>query len=239
MRVRAVVGVALGATGVLAIGVWLGGQRAAAHVPPTTPAPVHATAPTLPASLSPRARAAARASTPQLPAKPMVPGLAEDLRDPDPRVRRTAIDETDDARVLADASRDASLDVAVAATEGLARLYRDGAIDARELVARAGDAPAKVRVAAINGLGLVPSPDSAAALAQLLATGGEIERRSAAIVLVHQDPHLAVPALIGALRDADDNVRMNAREALRTIARGRDLGDDAGAWLQWWQARAR
>ena len=39
--------------------------------------------------------------------------------------------------------------------------------------------------------------------------------------------------------DRDDNVRMNAREALRSIARGRDLGEDAGAWSRWWQARAR
>jgi hypothetical protein len=231
MQARAIIGLAIGASGVLALGIWLGTQRASAQAP-TSAAPTRIDEPLRPA---PNARGRA----PQLPARPIAPGLDEDLRDPDPRVRRTAIGETDDVRVLGAASRDDNLDVAVAATEGLARLYRDGAIDARELVARASDAPAKVRVAAINGLGVVPSRDSAAALVQLLASGGELERRSAAIVLVHQDLQTAVPALIAALRDSDDIVRGNARESLRTIARGRDFGDDAAAWSRWWQARAR
>jgi HEAT repeat protein len=96
-----------------------------------------------------------------------------------------------------------------------------------------------VRGAAIKGLGVGASPDRAAALADLLARGTDIDRRSAAIVLVHQDPAVAVPALISALGDADDVVRSNARESLRAIARGRDLGPDAAAWSRWWQARSR
>jgi len=56
---------------------------------------------------------------------------------------------------------------------------------------------------------------------------------------VHQDPEVAVPALIDALADADEVVRANALEALRGRARGRDFGSDAGAWRAWWQSRSR
>jgi HEAT repeat protein len=246
---RSTLGLVLGAAGVLAFGIWLGGQRASAdhsadHASGRAAdqasgrAADHASGRA--ADLA-SARAAAR--SPQLATKPLAPGLAEDLRDRDPLVRRNAIAElaasgTADPRILVEASRDADLNVAVAATEGLGALYRDGRISAAELLARADrNAPAKVRVAAINGLGTLATEDSAKALIALLANGSEIERRSAAIVLVHQDPALAVPALIAALRDSDENVRMNARESLRTFARGRDLGDDPQAWSQWWQRR--
>ena len=47
----------------------------------------------------------------------------------------------------------------------------------------------------------------------------------------------AVPALIRALADADEYVRMNAVESLKHFARGRDFGQDAAAWLRWWQSR--
>ena len=66
-----------------------------------------------------------------------------------------------------------------------------------------------------------------------------MERRTAAILLAHQDPELAVPALIGALGDADEYVRSNAVEALRARSRGREFGLDAAAWRAWWQARPR
>jgi HEAT repeat protein len=174
-----------------------------------------------------------------------MPGLAADLRDPDPKVRRNAIAElatsndADPATLLA-ASRDANLDVALAATEGLGALYRDGKITAADLVARATDAstPPKVRVVAINGLGAVSSPESAAALGELLHSSDEYARRSAAILMVHQDPAIAMPALIAALGDADENTRANAHESLRALARGRDLGDDPAAWRRFWAERA-
>jgi HEAT repeat protein len=175
-----------------------------------------------------------------------MPGLAADLRDTDPRVRRNAIAElaasgSPDPATLLAASRDANLDVALAATEGLGALYRDGAISAQDLVARATDAsaPDKVRVVAINGLGAVASPESAAALADLLRSNDEYARRSAAILMVHQDPTIAMPALITALRDTDENTRTNAHESLRSLARGRDLGDNADAWQRWWNERTR
>ena len=90
----------------------------------------------------------------------------------------------------------------------------------------------------MNGIGLVASPDGATLLADLIAHGNEIDRRSAAILLVHQDPMTAVPALIGALADTDDVVRGNAHASLHAFARGRDFGQDAAAWQRWWQSRA-
>jgi HEAT repeat protein len=90
----------------------------------------------------------------------------------------------------------------------------------------------------MNGLALVTSPDAATVLVDLLAHGTEIDRRSAAILLVHQDPMISVPALIGALADADEVVRGNAHESLHAFARGRDFGQDAAAWQRWWQSRA-
>lgn len=224
-----------GAVALFGFGIWLGAQRAAAEQPHVT---AQVDRPALPALRATRPVVLASA-------KPAMPGLEQDLRDPDPRVRRNAIaelatsDAADPATLLA-ASRDANVDVALAGAEGLGALYRDGRIGADKLGALATDpaAPAKVRVVAINGLGLVPSPEGAAALAELVHSADDYAKRSAAILLVHQDPAVAVPALIGALRDSDENTRQNARESLRTLARGRDLGDDASAWQRWWADRA-
>jgi HEAT repeat protein len=231
------IALAAGGIALLGVGIWLGGQRAAADQPHVI-------------SLERPAPAALRATRPLMPTtnrtiSAAMPGLDQDLRDPDPKVRRNAIaelastEDADPATLLA-ASRDANVDVALAGTEGLGALYRDGKLGADQLVARATDAnaPAKVRVVAINGLGLVPSPESATALAELVQSSDDYAKRSAAILLVHQDPAIAVPALIGALRDSDENTRSNAHESLRTLARGRDLGDDAGAWQRWWASRA-
>ncbi|HEY5948201.1 MAG TPA: HEAT repeat domain-containing protein [Kofleriaceae bacterium] len=241
MRGTAIFGLVLGGAALLATGVWLGGRASADHGIGERPAKAQVSQ----HDRTPPDRAARAAHPPALPQPAVAPGLADDLRDNDPLVRRNAIAElaatgAADPRVLAEASRDSDLNVAVAATEGLGTLYRDGQVPASELVARLRDgAPLKVRVAAINALGVVASVDSADALIDLLAHGSEIDRRSAAIVLVHQDPAVAVPALIAALRDSDENVRMNARESLRTFARGRDLGSEADAWSRWWQTRSR
>ena len=219
-----------GAAAVLAFGVWLG------HTASSSPATPVATSVTIPA---PVPRAPTRAATPAL-ASHVTPGLAIDLKDPDPKVRRAAIAEVSDPQLLLAASRDGNIDVAVAATEGLGSLYRDGRITAKDLADRITDRALadKVRVTAMNGLGLVSSPDGAALLVELLARGTELDRRSAAILLVHQDPMTAVPALIGALGDADEVVRGNAHESLHAFARGRDFGLDATAWQRWWQSRA-
>jgi hypothetical protein len=247
------IALATGGVALLGFGIWLGGQRASAEQPrgrePVDNAPATSVARATPGS--PHAPVASLHATPSpaMPAstvKQALPGLEVDLRDEDARVRRNAVAElaasdAADAATLLAASHDPSLDVAVAATDGLGTLYRAGKISAADLVARASDpsAPAKLRVVAINNLGLVASPESATALADLLRSGDEYARRSAAILLVHQDPAVAVPALIGALRDADGNTRDNAREALRMLARGRDLGDDADAWQRWWSERSR
>jgi HEAT repeat protein len=215
----------------VAFALWLGHATAAAPtVAPvvSTPAPVVARA----------ARAPAIVHT-------VAPDLAADLHDANPRVRRAAIaelahsDASDPATLLA-ASHDGDLGVAVAATEGLGTLYRDGRIEAHDLAVRVTDhaLPEKVRVTAMNGLGVVASPDGAALFRDLISRGDATERRSAAILLAHQDAAVAVPALIGALGDADDVVRADAAESLRHFARGRDFGQDATAWSRWWQSRS-
>lgn len=178
---------------------------------------------------------------PALPAASQVPGLAEDLKDPDPKIRRAAVREAEDAPSLLVASRDRDLEVAVMATEALGKLHAKGEVPVAEMIARATDhaLDERVRVSALNGLGLVASPEAGQMLAELVHRGDTLERRSAAILLVHQDPAVAMPALIDALADADEVVRANALEALKARARGRDFGSDAGAWRSWWQSRSR
>jgi hypothetical protein len=239
---RKIIGIACGGIVLVGIGVWLGRSSLTPSHDAAAPTaqsdrPVRMTAPAA------HARVQTRPSVPSHAVAPS-PGLEIDLRDPDPRVRREAVAEiaasdAPDPKILLAASRDRDLGVGVAATEGLGKLYRDGQLPASELVARISDhgLDDKVRVTAINALGLVDSPDSAAALVDLLAHGDLIDRRSAAILLVHQDAATAIPALIGALRDSDPLARSNAHDSLRTFARGRDFGDDTGAWSSWWQAR--
>jgi hypothetical protein len=174
------------------------------------------------------------------------PALAADLADADPKVRRAAASElaadrdADPALLLA-ASRDSDLQVGVTATLALATLHAAGQVPAQELIARATDKKLdeRVRISALNGLGQLPSPESAALLAELASRGDVGERRTAAILLQHQELAAAVPALIGLLGDADEYVRGNALASLRARARGRDFGTDAAAWRAWWQARSR
>jgi HEAT repeat protein len=188
---------------------------------------------------------ATRAAAPALPTKHAVPGLAQDLRDQDPKIRRAAMREAaragDDPQIFLGASRDPDREVAIVATEALAKLHANGELPAAELIARATDRSLdeRVRASALNGFGVVASPDAARSLVELVHRGDMLERRSAAILLVHQDPELAIPALIDALGDADEVVRGNAQESLRGRARGRDFGSDAGAWRSWWQSRSR
>jgi HEAT repeat protein len=181
-----------------------------------------------------------------VPTGPVAPALAADLRDGDPKIRRAAVreaaaDKELDPAVLLAASRDPDLEVGVIATEALGRRYAEGGVAVAEMIARATDRSLneRVRTSAINGLGLVAHPDAAAALVRLLSSSETFERRSAAILLQHQDPALAIPALIEALADADEVVRDNAHESLKARSRGRDFGVDVAAWRQWWQSRSR
>ena len=202
-------------------------STAAPPAPVAQPAPARVAAP--PPTLAPH-----RATT----------GLAADLHDADPRVRAAALAEAvrdgdaDPAMLLA-ASRDPDPGVGLRATAALGKLYAQGAIPARELALRAQDTTLdpKVRTMAMNGLGGVPSDEASRLFTDLVARGEPLERRSAAIQLAQQDAAIAVPALIGALADADELVRANAAESLRRFARGRDFGTDANAWRSWWQAR--
>jgi HEAT repeat protein len=235
--------VGLGAAALLGGGLWLGRSSSATAEPPATPA-----AQLRSAAIPVTAAAARPARSPTLPARHIVatPGLASDLTATDPRIRRAAVREAArdsdlDPAVLLAASRDPDLEVAITATIALGKRYADGTVPAAEMIARATDRGLndRVRVTALNAIGLVPSPDGAALLVEMVARGSVIERASAAILLVHQDPELAMPALIGALGDADEQVRANALASLQARSRGRDFGSDAAAWQAWWQARPR
>lgn len=236
-----------GLIALVAFSIWLGRSTAAtADAGPTAHAvPPNATASQVASVTATRGTVPATPVLPARPAKPMIPGLAQDLADPDPRIRRAAVREAAhgdlDPAVMLAASRDRDLEVGIVATEALGKLHAEGRIPAHELIARVTDRSVdeRVRVSAINGLGLVASDEAGRFLAELVVRGEPTERRSAAILLVHQEPELAVPALIAALGDADDVVRGNALEALRARSRGRDFGSDAAAWRTWWQTRAR
>jgi hypothetical protein len=244
MRASAIA-IGIGVAGLIGFGVWLGRSSSTQTLPdlasaappePTVPAPSKTT----------HARVAAGSPTLAARFTPPSPGLAADLVATDPKIRRAAVREVArssdvDPAVLLSASRDPDLEVGAIATEALGKLYADGRVPLAEMVARATDHALneRVRVSALDGLGLVENPDAAKVLVELLARGDVTERRSAAILLMHQALEVAVPALIGALGDADEYVRSNAVEALRSRSRGRDFGSDAAAWRAWWQARPR
>lgn len=247
MRAVAVIGIA--AAAVLAAGIWLGRSLSPSHsTAETHAAPRRDRSAVIPAPTTVRARVptvpalAARRSSPV----PQAPGLAADLVSADPKIRRAAVREAArsadvDPGILLAASRDPDLEVGAVATEALGKLHARGEVPVQEMIARATDRTLdqRVRVSALNGLGQVASAEAAQTLAELLARGDTLERRSAAILLVHQDAELAVPALIDALGDADEFVRDSALNSLRARSRGRDFGGDAGAWRAWWQSRSR
>lgn len=239
------VALALAAVVLVGAGVWLGRSTRAATPDratreATTPAAAAHT------KVAPADRDALRPMTPVLPPRSAAAssGLAADLADADPRVRAAAVAEVatspgPDPAVLLAASRDTDINVAGRAMDAVAKLYAQGAIPVETMVERATDRALndRVRVVAINGLGVVRSDEAGKTLVAMLANGTPLERRAASVLLVHQDPEVAVPALIAAVGDADDSVRWGVRESLRKHARGRDFGDDAAAWRAWWQSR--
>lgn len=251
--------VAGAAVALLVVGVWLG-RSSTSPSSLSSPSSPPASAPAAsgveasagrggPGAQAPRLAARTPGGAPSLarrPVAPVDPGLAADLSDADPKVRHAAVrelaaDPDADPALLLAASRDPDLQVGFTATEALGKLHAQGQVPVQELVARATDRKLdeRVRVSALNGLGQVASPEAAALLVDLASRGDAGERRTAAILLVHQDPAAAVPALISLLGDADEYVRSNALESLRTRSRGRDFGTDAGAWRAWWDARSR
>lgn len=172
-------------------------------------------------------------------APPPVKMTERDRRDPDVRVRARAMATVTDPPTLLEASRDPSPEIGMRATAELGKLYASGELPASELIARIRDRglDAKVRGMAMNGLGMVRSPEAATLFVDQLSHGDPVERRTAAVLLMNQEEDAAVPALIAALSDRDEYVASNANEALVHLARGKDLGMDAGAWRTYWQSR--
>lgn len=185
-------------------------------------------------------------AAPELPRRvtSVLPGLARDLRDPDPNVRRAALHEAahdpdTDVGILLAASRDADLEVSFAATAALGDRYARGDLAIGDLVDRATDhvLPERVRMVALNAIGSMPSAEAGALFERLARSSEVAERRAAAVMLVRQSPEIAVPALIELLGDSDEYVRANALASLRARARGRDFATDAAAWRSWWQSQ--
>jgi hypothetical protein len=234
---RSTIITALAAAGLVAFGVWLGRSSS------DKPAPVasHEAEPpadpnTIPVTIERSPRRA-----PALETRSAPPAVAADLVHTDPKIRRAAVREVEDPKLLLEASRDADVEVAYLATQSLAKLYAEGQISAKDMYARATDrnSPERVRNTALGGFGQIPSREAATMLAELVKTGDVVERRSAAALLVNQDPAIAVPALIGALGDDDQWVRSQALDSLKARSRGRDFGTDAAAWRGWWDVASR
>lgn len=188
------------------------------------------------------------ARTPSLPVLPRrtktgLPGLSADLLAADPKVRLAAVREVarsgdvDVAQLLA-ASRDPDPSVAAAAIAGLASSYADAQVPVADMIARANERTGgpRIHTMALNAVGSVPHPDTAKLLGQVATSSSVGERRAATALLGNQAPEDAIPLLIAALSDADEYVRDNAANGLRTLSRGRDFGTDAGAWQAWWQS---
>jgi HEAT repeat protein len=233
------VALVVGAAGVLGTGLWLGRSTSTSSAAPPA-------APTAIAEPRPPPVRAARPAPLLAPPRAAARALAADLRDPDPKIRRAAMreaaaDRDVDVKLLLDAAHDRDQSVAAAATDALAHRYADGAVSVHDMIARATDhaIDERVRLNVLDAVGLVPDADAAAMLVKLLQSGDTFERRSAAILLQHQDADVAIPALAQALADADEVVRGNAHESLVARSRGRDFGMDANAWRGWWQSRAR
>ena len=233
---RSTIITAVAAAGLVAFGVWLG--RASTQKPqaPAQQEVAPADQNTIPVTIERTPRRA-----PALEKRSAPPAVAADLVHTDPKIRRAAVREVEDPKLLLEASRDADVEVAYLATQSLTKLYADGQISAKDMHARATDrnSPERVRNTALNGFGQIASPEAAATLAELVERGDVVERRSAAALLAKQDPAIAVPALIGALDDEDQWVRSQAIDALKTRSRGRDFGTDAAAWRAWWDVESR
>ncbi len=186
-------------------------------------------------------RAAVPRVQPTLPQRSPPRGLAADLMAADPKIRRAAVTEAArdaDPQVMLTASRDGDAEVARTAIASLNKLYAEGQIEPKEMIGVATDLsiPDRTRLLAINGVAAVASPEGAAMLVKMLG-GTTLERRAASASLGGQDPEVAAPALIAALSDGDEYVRLQAADSLKLLSRGRDFGLDAGAWQSWWQAR--
>jgi HEAT repeat protein len=237
----AVAAVALGAGW---LGARLGRDDAARDRDPAATAAT----PARPPAARPRVPLARGADAPRIDDAPTaapvdVAAALADLADADAARRRRAVRDlarapsAEATRALLDAAYDRDLNVSVMAAEALDAAYRDGHVGADVLAARYRDArlPAKTRTATAAVLLRQPSPE-AVAFATELAGGADPEARRFALgMLIHQDPLAAVPLLLTGLRDADEWVRYNAAEALRTISGGLDHAQDPAAWSAWWQ----
>ncbi|MFF3310745.1 fumarate reductase/succinate dehydrogenase flavoprotein subunit [Streptomyces sp. NPDC002952] len=160
------------------------------------------------------------------------PGVyADALDDPDTAVRIAGVRglvSVDAAGPLLAAAGDPSREVRVTVAKALAGVSPSGAVESA-LGRLTGDSDALVRAAAYEALATTGCPPALAARAVAAGTDPAWQVRSgAATALSGADPEVAVPALAGALRDPNADVR---KAAVLALVRHTGFHDDARAAL--------
>jgi HEAT repeat protein len=96
----------------------------------------------------------------------------------------------------------------------------------------------ETRVAALHALVWAGDARVADSIQPLLDDAEPIVRRESIRALAKLGAHGTTPAIIGKLRDSDEDVRVAAHDGLATLT-GQDLGMDVAAWLRWWSKADR
>jgi HEAT repeat protein len=148
---------------------------------------------------------------------------AQGLNDGEPQVRLQAVIglvALEAVTEVAEAADDPAREIRVAVAGGLARLGRPAGLPA--LADLLVDHDPVVRMAALDAaaeLG-VPGPLAGRVVAGTVHSSWQVRRR-AALALADADPAIAVPALVGALRDRVVDVRRAAVQSLEQWASDR------------------
>ncbi len=199
----------------------------------------------------------------------VVESLAQGLKNPDPRVRVVAAQILGDVEnpsavpALAETLSDPDTQVSIAAASSLGKLKA-----VEPLAPALKDPRPEIRRFAAYALGKVRDPRAAPALEEVLADAdpkmqeaaaealAEIRAASApALALKHADSRVrrraafwlgfskdpeAIPVLIEALTDPDNEVQKNVASSLKSLSGYRqDFGLEQAKWRAWWDAQRR
>lgn len=157
--------------------------------------------------------------------------LASLLADTDPEVRRTAVEglgklgQSGAAETLVKALNDPDPAVRRTSAWALGQLGEDAAdLALSPLVDRLSDPAEQVRLSAARAIGEIGGTEVVVErLAQALKASDATTRRAAVHALLSLDALPAYPALVGALRDDDAEVRQGAVAALGELADSRAI----------------